>query len=277
MSIEPTANATSDLVGGLPPADRSLLVKAPLELAVVEVRFVAATEDVPASFASAAQSVLNKATGLDFTSIEAATQGAVQVNFGASGPTWQGSQTRGWQIATKGGAQSVTLLPGSVIVQTSDYERWGTSLKTPLDALLDVLSKHLKPTLLQRVGLRYVDRFQQRDCASPSDWRDRIAPSLIGPALNPVFGHLVTGAQQHIDISLDRHHAAVLRHGPTTNEASRAVDYVIDLDVFNHVAGAFDANEIVASAERLNRTALSLFQACVTSDYLQELQGKEQS
>ena len=70
---------------------------------------------------------------------------------------------------------------------------------------------------------------------------------------------------------LDDHHGALLRHGPVRDDSGKCVQYLLDTDVFRHSSFTFDVREVVISAERLNRTSLSLFQASVTDTYLKEL------
>jgi hypothetical protein len=50
-------------------------------------------------------------------------------------------------------------------------------------------------------------------CNSVSAWRGKIDDALSGPVLNKVFGDMVCGAQQQVEIKLDDHHGALLRHG----------------------------------------------------------------
>ena len=119
-------------------------------------------------------------------------------------------------------------------MQISEYERWSTSMKAPLGILLDSLSRVVEPSLVHRIGLRYIDRFQDDACDSVSSWQGKIDDALLGPVLNKVFGDMVRGAQQQVEIRLDDHHAALLRHGPIYDEASKSVQYLLDTDVFKH-------------------------------------------
>jgi hypothetical protein len=85
---------------------------------------------------------------------------------------------------------------------------------------------------------------------------------------------MVRQAQQQVEVTLDGRHGALLRHGPIHDQSSKSVNYLLDLDVFAHAASPFNPAEVVDAAERLNRTALSLFQACVSAAYLKSLQGE---
>lgn len=261
-------------LGGLPPADPTLLAPAPLEVAIIEVRYTAPIAEITAEVASLLRDALVSATGHDFTSIQPAVQGTLQVNLGQQAAEWATTETRGWQIASADGTRSVSLLPGSFIIQVSEYERWSISIKTPLAVLLEIVSKHLSPSLVQRVGLRYVNRFVDTGSKFVADWVDRIDGHVLGPVQNRIFGAMISGAQQQVELSLDGRHAAILRHGPTLDPNTKSINYLIDLDVFNYASESFVSEEILTTANRLNRTALSLFQACVSTDYLTSLQGK---
>lgn len=244
----------------------------------MEVRFTPSGREITPEVATQMRDHLSEKTGVDYPTIEPALQQQFQINLGPQGATPQPQvnlQSRGWQIAASGGATHVTLMPESLIVQVSQYERWSVSLKTPLSVLLADVVEHLRPSLVQRIGLRYVDRFQNPQCETANDWRGKISDSLLGPVLNDVFGDKVRAAQQQVELSLDSQHGALLRHGPAPDPSTRSVNYLLDIDIFDLAARAFVAEEILNAAERLNRTSLSLFQACVCPDYLKSLQEKE--
>ncbi len=269
---------TNPPFGGLPSADRTLLARPPLELAIVEVRFTPTFDEIAPETASQLRDELSAATDLDFPTIEPAVQQQFQINFNAQGgaPKQQVELvSRGWQIAAAGGAVLVTLMPDSFIVQVSQYERWSVSLKAPLSALLEGVVTHLRPSLVQRIGLRYVDRFRDDRCKTVRDWTDKISDSLLGPVLNDVFGDNVRAAQQQVELALDSKHGALLRHGPAPDPSTQSINYLLDIDVFELATSAFRADEILNAAERLNRTSLSLFQACMRPTYLRSLQDEE--
>jgi uncharacterized protein (TIGR04255 family) len=263
--------SSTDALGGLPAADTALLGNAPLEVAIIEVRFTSTSSGFSATEATAIRDELDRATGMDFSSIQPAQQRTVQVDLGAEGAAMTEGQFDGWQISSTAGTSMVTLMPESVVLQTTDYVRWRTSIREPLEVLLAAVVRVTQPTLIQRIGLRYVDRFQDRSCNSVADWVGKIDGALLGPVQNTVFGHRLRAAQQQLEIEIDAHHGAILRHGPIHDPSGSSVDYLLDLDVFRHVAGAFDTSDVVDAAERLNRSALSLFQASIEHEYLESL------
>lgn len=264
--------ASSDTpFGELPSADTTLLGNAPLEIAICEVRFTSDGMGVLVGTAERIRDALSQALDIDFPSIQPATQGTMEINLNAGGASWSGDETKGWQIASADGQHSATVLPSSLVWQVGDYVAWSVSMHRPLETLLDVIAAELSPSLVQRIGLRYVDRFVDPDCKVLGDWEGKIDSTLLGPIGNPVFGKMVKGSQQQVELTLDGRHGAILRHGPIPDRPSKSVNYLLDLDVFANAAAQFNAVEVLGTTARLNRTALSLFQACVSAEYLKSL------
>lgn len=262
-------------VAGLPAADRRLLARAPLELAVVEVRFAAPVTQVDPDAGLRIHGRLAE-LGHPFPLMEQAQEGrvSIQIQPGAQPESQVEEVAAGWQLRTADGSAQATVMPGAVVLQTSQYERWSVSLRPALEALLTATAEVLEPSVVSRLGLRYIDRFVEPDARTPSAWVGRIHPSLLGPVTHPVFGERVHGAQQQVELALDDAHGALLRHGPFVDPAAGgAVSYLVDIDVFDLSPVRFTAAELVERAEVLNRTAASLFQAALTEDYLRDLQG----
>lgn len=261
-------------LAGLPPADRTLLVRPPLELAILEVRFRAESADVAPEVALQARDRL-AGLGHSYARMEEAQEGRIEIQMqpGAAPMSQVQQVARGWQLHATDGTGHITLLPGSVALQTTRYERWSRTLKPVLEALMTVTEELLAPALVERIGLRYVDRFTDPEARTPASWRKRIHPDLLGAVLHPVFGQHVRGAQQQLELSLGPAQGALLRHGPFLDLAvSGAISYLVDIDVYDAEASRFRSADLVTRAEVLNRTAASLFQATVTPDYLRTLQ-----
>ena len=261
-------------LAGLPPADRTLLVRPPLELAVLEVRFVAEAADVSADVALAARERL-AALGLSYVRQERAQEGRLEIQMqpGAAPVSHVQQGARGWQLHAGDGTGHITLLPGAVVLQTSRYERWSVTLKPVLEALVAVTEEHLAPSVIDRIGLRYIDRFVDPSARTPAAWQGRVHPELLAAACHPVFGSHVRAAQQQVELTLGQAQGALLRHGPFVDAAAGdAVSYLVDIDVFDAESIRFQGAEVVRRAEVLNRTAASLFQATLTPEYLRTLQ-----
>lgn len=263
-------------LGGLPQADRTLLTAPPLELAVVEVRFLADGTDVPSAVGLALRARLAD-LGFRFARLEQAKQGCVSIDMGSDTPPASHVEevALGWQLTTEDQHIHVTLMPASLTVQTTDYLRWSTSLRPVLKAALAAVGELRPPSLVQRVGLRYIDRFVDRSVRDAQGWRGRIDDRLLGPVLHPSIGLVTQQSQQQVELRLGENQGALLRHGAFLDPAAGgATSYVLDIDVFDAEPQTFDGDELARRAEQLNRTAASLFQASLTAEYLRSLQAE---
>lgn len=270
-----TLSAETGPLAGLPPADRTVLARSPLELTILEVRFVADSDDVPAELALRARERL-AALGYSYGDLQRAQEGRVEIDMqpGAEPKSSVHQLAHGWQLhAADGSGGQITLMPGAVVLQTTRYDRWSVTLRPALEALLVVTEDVLMPSVVNRIGLRYVNRFVDAEARTPADWSGRIHESLLGAATHPVFDAHVRGAQQQLELSLGDAQGALLRHGPFVDAGvGGAVSYLVDIDVYDSEPVRFVAADLVHRAEVLNRTAASLFQVTVTSEYLRTVQ-----
>ena len=147
-------------------------------------------------------------------------------------------------------------------------------LHAVLTAVLTAVSELRPPTLVQRVGLRYVDRFVDRSVREAQGWNGRIDERLLGPVLHPIIGQVTQQSQQQVELRLGESEGALLRHGAFVDPAAGgATSYVVDIDVFDAEPRPFDADELARRADNLHRTAASLFQVSLTPEYLRSLQA----
>ena len=261
-------------LGGLPPADRNLLAAPPLELAIVEIRFTPTSQELNADAGLLFRESLER-LGVSFARIEPVLQQRINVSMqaGVTPATQVDAITSGWLLIGADPTYQITVLPGAVVFQTSKYERWSVSFKPKLEALVQALAEIISPEVVLRLGLRYVDRFVDMEAHTPASWSGRLQSSFLGPVADQRIAHLVSGAQQQVELSLGSSQGALLRHGPFVDPAAHgAVSYMLDIDVFDTAPNRFEPNEIVKRCEALNRAALSLFQMVLTPEYLISLQ-----
>jgi len=259
---------TDGPLGGLTPAERVLLRKPQLELAVAEVRFVDAGAEIESEHVLKIREVL-AGYGFNLPQVQPAqTQDlTLKVSHGEVEPEVNVRST-GWMLTSSDTRLVVTVLPGVLAIQSTQYERWKTSLEAPLVAALEGVAETLAPTLVQRVGLRYVNRLNDSNASSVAAWSDAIAPHFFGVLGHGEIGPKAIGCQQQITLQLGDAQGAVIRHGVFKDAAANGMySYLVDIDVFDQTADAFVADDISASARALNRTALSLFQQVVTSEH----------
>jgi uncharacterized protein (TIGR04255 family) len=261
-------------LAGLPGADRTLLAQAPLELAIVEVRFAGARE-LPNDAGLQMRERLEVA-GLHLTHLEPRQTQRVSVTPG--GPPIVEVGTNGWLLANSDGTIQATLLPEAAVFQTATYHRWSVSVRPSLEALLTAVGELAAPPVVIRIGLRYVNRFVDPAAATVAAWKGRIDDRFLGPICHPHLGNLVKGSQQQVELAFSDSQGGIVRHGPFVDERSgRSVSYLLDIDCYDSTPSVFDVIELANRAEVLNRTAASLFQSVITEDYRHQLQVDQQT
>jgi uncharacterized protein (TIGR04255 family) len=264
-------------LAGLPPANRKLLVSAPLELAIAEIRFSAATFEITAEIGLRFRERLAE-LGVPTARIEPMHQQRVSVNVQAGvlpSPQVEAG-TQGWLLVSSDNSYQITIMPGSVVFQTAKYHRWSVTFRPRLEAIFSTIAELLDPVFVSRIGLRYVDRFVDASATSPAVWMGRLSGHFLGPICDPQLGSLVRGAQQQVELQLGDAQGALMRHGPFVDPANGgALSYLLDIDVFDTEPSRFDPTNLIERIEILNRTAASLFQLVLTSEYLNELQAEQ--
>lgn len=270
--VEVNDERTTWPLAGLPGADRTLLVRAPLELAIVEVRFAGGR-----NLSDDAGLLMRErlgAAGLPLPRLEPRQTQRVSLTPGVA-PTVEVG-TNGWLLANPDGTIQMTLLPEAAVFQTAVYHSWSVSMRPWLDAMLATAGALVAPPVVIRIGLRYVNRFVDPAALSVADWKGRIDERFLGPIWHPHLGSLVRGSQQQVDLAFSDQQGAILRHGPFVDERSRrSVSYLLDIDCYDNDPTSFDVTELANRAEVLNRTAASMFQSVITEDYLHQLQSEE--
>jgi uncharacterized protein (TIGR04255 family) len=261
-------------LAGLPGADRTLLARAPLELAIAEIRFGGTSGELPPDAGLRLQARLQEA-GLAMTRLEPRQN--QRVNFAPGAPPSVEIESVGWFVASSDGAAQATVLPGSAVFQTARYHRWSVTMRPAIEALLEAVAAMSSPAVVVRVGLRYVNRFVDERALNPAVWRGRISDTFLGPIGHPELGRLVKTSQQQLELAFSETQGAIVRHGPFVDETrARSVSYLLDIDCFDGTPSRFDVGEVAERAEVLNRTAATVFQAVLTEEYRRELQSDRQ-
>ena len=244
---------------------------ASIEVAVVEVRLASGEgefdEDAAAKMLGAFQ--VHGASRME-ASIQRQVQFMINPAIGAT-QTQDAVLARGWQFSTEDRTCVFTVTPQAASVQVTNYERWRDSLKPQLETLLDVARSICGARVVERIGVRYINRLS----APPPDgtWTDVVAPALVGILSDPQLGSLIRNAHQQVELVLEPGIGVMLRHGPMFDGAGTG--YLMDIDVHDSSARELLPEIVLARTQRLNRTAFSLFRALLSPKMLEEMDSIE--
>lgn len=255
-------------IGGLQGLTRVRLERTHLEAAVAEVRFLATLSELPEQHAVSIWKGLGQAT---FPVFEKHVQNIVNLTVTPQGASQSTEAQHGWMLANADRSAWITLLPSTVVVQTNSYARYSTSLGDPLRRVLSLFTQTTGASVVQRLGLRFINKLADPRATSPQFWRDHIRQDFAGP-LAGSLGDYVANQHQQVQLQLDPTAAARIQSGVFLEPAApQRYSFLVDLDVFREHSFSFDGDHCANLVRQLNRTALALFAHVLSDDYLADL------
>lgn len=252
-------------LGGVRGMGRVRLERTHLEAAIGEVRFSSSRSELPER---EAQTIWEGLGQESLPVFERHTQSVVSVTVGPQGTSQTVEEQHGWVLATPDRSVLYTLLPSTVVVQTSRYERYSTSLGDRLKEVTRLFAHTAGVSRVQRLGLRFINRLSDPKASRPQYWRPHIREDFAGP-LAGSLGGLVVNQHQQAQFQLDSTAAARIQSGVFLEPGRQELySFLIDLDVFREANFVYDDELCANMMRQLNRTALALFAHVLSDDYL---------
>lgn len=251
----------------LPHATFGHLPQSPLELVVCQVRHD--ERAVEAETALAIQDALGGPDGT-FSQIEQVEMHSAVLSLTPAAISTPSDVSTGWHLRSEDGGWTVVVMPGHVSLETTRYTTW-SDFRPRLAAVVDAVAAVARPTMEQRLGLRYVDRIKDLGVHQPAEWREWIAPEVLGPALHLTIGERVRSTRQQIDLDLGQSRRCVLRHGTVAEPGEEEQAYLLDFDVYRQQARRFSAADVMKTIEGFHEAADALFQLVITEALMKHL------
>jgi len=203
---------------------------------------------------------------------------AQSLRVGAQGVATGNNQVA-WRFTDVEGAWRVSLTPEFVAIETTAYTSRGDFLDR-MQTVLEAVAKRIAPAVVQRVGLRYIDRVT-------GDALDEIT-ELVRPEM---LGIVTTSLSQYSQHAI---HEALLEV-PDGNEqlrarwgrlpAGRTVDpnaidpidepsWLLDIDMFSLRQRSFAQDRLVEDLRRFAERIYTLFRWSVTDVFLRRYGGE---
>ena len=255
-------------LAGLPSSNRQVLGETHIEAAVAEVRFVADRTELPESEAIQVWRALGPE---DYPVFEKSALNSWNLTVTPDGAGGTSARQDGWVVASASRDLTVTLLPSMVIVQNSNYERFSTGLAEPLRRALEPFVAATGAQVINRIGLRYINRLAATEATTPGYWAEQVRPEFAGP-MHGELASLVQGIHQQLQLRLDQTAGARIQSG-VFREAGidEKYSFLVDLDVYREQAIPFDAELCANLTRQLNRTAFALFSQVLSPDFIEGL------
>jgi uncharacterized protein (TIGR04255 family) len=252
-----------------PPPDEVPLRDAPLVRVIAQLRFPPVLAVEQREFVAPFQEALRQSYPV---LRQEQTQG---LSVGPAGVTLARAQAA-WRFHDLGGQWRVSLTPEFVALECTKYTS-RSDFFARLRAVLAALDAHVQPKLVDRLGVRYIDRI-----TGPAV--EEIA-SLVRPEVRGVVG---TAAAAHVlhavaETMFDLPGARVLaRWGqlpagatvdPAAIEPAAEKSWILDLDMYGTASRQFDIEQLLGDARNYSERIYAIFRWAVTSAFLERFGG----
>ena len=269
----------------LPEVPRIVLHHSPLVLALCQVRFssmLSVTD--PASLAAFQRAIQSKyPVGVPVQEVE------LLIGVELNEPEIRREQRRSpqYQFTDQDDNWKIVLSQDFLTLETRNYELFDDFLVRLREAL-DALVQHIQPTVVTRLGLRYINEIRSNSLNN-MDWSDIIQRDLLGPV---AVSELIENTSQIVsmqqlslrypdDLGINIQHG-LLPSGTTVQlrakeEPPKQAFYLLDYDVYREFplprGLLMNTETICHHAEIYHNMIYRLFRWSVSEDYLTTLEG----
>lgn len=243
------------------------LVRSPLAIVIGQVRFSSVLRIAERGFIAPFQDAIRGSYPAVAEELEQGiiiSDGAVQNLPGR----------RQWRFSSVDEQWAVLLSDNALTIETRSYVD-ADDFVGRFSACLGALSETIRPQLVERIGLRYVNECRHPQGSSAVGWRGLIAPAFLGVVDSEVTQrYQIQRSLQHLQIDQAGEETVVVRHGffPAGStvralaESSESLGpfYLLDFDHFVVRRQEFDAPSITSTMARFHSVIWDLFRLAIT-------------
>lgn len=183
-----------------------------------------------------------------------------------------------WRFTELDGAGRVTLASEFMALETSQYRSRADFVERLREALV-ALDEHFKPKLVDRLGVRYIDRVTG-DAAN--DIAKLIRPEVSGLSGTPIASH-VQHAISEVSLKVDKETDMLARWGqlppnstvdPSAIESIPERSWILDVDMFSSKPMRFNQDVVVDRAKSFAERIYTFFRWFVNDEFLRRYGGE---
>jgi uncharacterized protein (TIGR04255 family) len=271
MEDEPPVNAADTPLTGPPPAEVPL-TDPPLVRVIAQVRFPLIASVEKREFIAPFQEAIRK----HYPALR--PEQSRGVVLGPQGVMDARSNTV-WRFHDTSGAWRVTLAPDFLALETAKYTSRDDFLGR-LAGVLQALKEHVDPQVVDRLGVRYIDRVAGENLQS--------LPQLVRPEVAGILGtqlaeHARHAISENVFVLPDDAGQVTARWGlvpprgtvdPGAVEAIDETSWLLDVDAFQSETRALEVDAIVEQARGFAERIYSIFRWAVTDEFLRRYGGE---
>lgn len=193
----------------------------------------------------------------------------LQVQVAPPSPVWRFSDTTGqWRVS---------LAPEFLAIETTKYSS-RDDFVARLQDVAGALAEHVEPQVVDRFGLRYIDRII---VSSPDDISALVRPEVLGFMASKVATHLQHSLSESVfAVEQNRLLARWGTLPPNTTYDAAALEsvsqrsWVLDLDLYRDTAQPFAVEQLVQEARGFAERIYAVFRWAVTPEFLRRHGGQ---
>lgn len=182
-----------------------------------------------------------------------------------------------WRFADVDGHWRVSLTPEFLALETTQY-RSRTDFLGRLRTVVAALDEHVEPKLIDRLGIRYIDRITG---AAVDDIAKLVLSEVRGIMGTPVASHaahVLAETMFELDDARIVARWGLLPPGATVDpaaiEPAPHKSWILDIDMFSASPIPFSVDRVVDDAKRYAERIYTFFRWAVTDDFLRRYGGK---
>ncbi len=177
-----------------------------------------------------------------------------------------------WRFSNLDQTWRVSLAPDFMALETTAYQS-RTNFLAQLRDVSGALEKHVSPKVIDRIGLRYIDRVTG---STVDDIAKLIRPDAVGLSGGPLAGH-VQHAISEMMLTVSDNAGLLARWGklpphgtvdPTAIEPIGDRSWILDLDMFSTKPAIFSETEIMTKANLFAERLYTFFRWFVSEEFL---------
>ena len=255
------------------PVDRVPLANSPLIRVVTQVRYPQVLAVGSESFIAPFQELIRE----DYPILGKELQALIRVSDSEISPSDGGIV---WRFSDPEEEYQVSLATGFVALQVRSYknredfmERWGK--------ILEAISQTIKPIRVDRYGIRYIDRIDEK--ALLDDLETYVRPELLGPVGSDLGqAEIARSVTDSVFVVSDEYKLKAKWGLLPANEApdpelllSDSPSWILDLDGFIEGRPEFSTPELLEVAQDLSDIIYRFFRWATTDEFIRHFGGDQ--
>jgi len=244
------------------------LPRAPLARVIAQVRFPLIASVESQEFIAPFQEAIRR----DYPVLRQERAGGIVLGPMGAAPL---PESRVWRFSDSSKHWRASLAPDFVALETTSYTSRGDMLDR-LGRLLRATEANVNPQLVDRVGVRYIDRIAEANL-------DRLGAMLrpeVAGLLSAGIGHSALHSLSENIFTLPGESRRLLArwglipenatYDANALEAIPQKSWILDLDVFDDESRPFDTTALLELAQSFAETSYKFFRWAVTDEFLRE-------